>query len=1142
MIKGVPFSYEMPEVNPGTGTLPIEYQFVQDLPMGLSFDEQSREIMGTPVSALARTAYLYRATDSQGPTQRVAQKTTYITIEEPDPNSVENLVGRTGSLDRSIAARWNAPDNAIDAGVFQYRIEWKRTNVQTWQFGATTTVLEWISGSNLIRNKEYNIRVRAEGTPGNGPWATTRATPYNAPFLDTPSNLHETDQDNDDGAITLNFNYDSSDAQNFVDGFNIQWKGAGQSYSTERQASVSVSSYDLISSGERFYSYRLINLLSGNYAWRIEVIPNDLRHRVSAWLENGDGFSMGGDVAIDGPTNVSILYQSRTTSSFILAWRTAHSAGSDYQLQWKRATQNWSQASSQSIEVQSTAPNPTPIQNTTISGLLSGFTYNVRIRRVRSGNEFSQWVYATESTVGSTPSAPNLGNNVSFNAAEGVTTLISLPAASGSGTISYYASNVPDFISVNHTTRVATINPDIDQDDITFAWNASSSHGVDSIIITINITDAPTGAAPSFPSITPISCTAGEQCAFTFPTASGTPPITYVISPPAWASVAGRGFAGQAPGTPGTFTASISASNSSGTASATVTINVVAGEVDTEPVFAPDSGTHSATRGTSFSYTRPNATGGNAPVTYTVGSVVIPGVVVSTTGLSGTPTATGTYTVVWTATDSDDDDDEFTLTLTVSPPDTEPVFVPDSGTHSATRGTSFSYTRPNATGGNAPVTYTVGSVVIPGVVVSTTGLSGTPTATGTYTVVWTATDDDGDDDDFTLTLTVSPPDTEPVFAPDTGTDNATVGASKTYTRPNATGGNSPVVYTVGSVVIPGMIVSTTGLSGTPTALGEYTVVWTATDSDGDSNTFTLTLTVAAAQIAEPTSLHENSVGETTAQVDWTAPSPSTAVNGYTIRWRRSDVSGAAWSSISITSSATQHTITGLVSGASYDWQVKATTTTDGYTDSDYVDDSDGFTTEQQVAEPTGLHENSVGTTTAQVDWSAPSPFTGVNGYTIRWRRSDVSGAAWSSISITSSATQHTITGLVSGADYDWQVKATTTTSGYLDSDYVDDSDGFTTTIPTVAPPTGLSDTVLGRTSARVNWVAPTNTTGLIGYRVEWKKFTEFAWQAQNLQAATTQLTLTGLDAGSNYNWRVKSRGTTGYDDSAFVSDSFTTQA
>ena len=81
--------------------------------------------------------------------------------------------------------------------------------------------------------------------------------------------------------------------------------------------------------------------------------------------------------------------------------------------------------------------------------------------------------------------------------------------------------------------------------------------------------------APVLPAVSSITCYVGEYCSYTFPSASsGTAPISYRVSAPSWATTSGRGFSGTAPSSPGTYSASLNASNAYGNDSASLTIKI----------------------------------------------------------------------------------------------------------------------------------------------------------------------------------------------------------------------------------------------------------------------------------------------------------------------------------------------------------------------------------------------------------------------------------------------------------------------------------------------------------------------------------------------------------------------------------------
>ncbi len=89
------------------------------------------------------------------------------------------------------------------------------------------------------------------------------------------------------------------------------------------------------------------------------------------------------------------------------------------------------------------------------------------------------------------------------------------------------------------------------------------------------------------------------------------------------------------------------------------------------------------------------------------------------------------------------------------------------------------------------------------------------------------------------------------------------------------------------------------------------------------------------------------------------------------------------------------------------------------------------------------------------------------------------------------------------------------------------------------PPTGLFADNLNNTSARLNWNLMPNAVN--GYIVSYKKVGPGGWISKTKPAGTTSHTATGLLAGTNYQWRVRSRCAVGLSDWSEI-QTFTTLA
>ena len=254
-----------------------------------------------------------------------------------------------------------------------------------------------------------------------------------------------------------------------------------------------------------------------------------------------------------------------------------------------------------------------------------------------------------------------------------------------------------------------------------------------------------------------------------------------------------------------------------------------------------------ATVGTAYSGTV-TVSGGKG--TYTWGAVTgLPaGLKATASGatltISGTPTATGTATVALSVHDSatPEGTGTATLTLTVS----EPTLA--IGTNAATTakvGTTYSGTA-TVTGGNGTYTWAAATGLPAGLTTTTSAgtltISGTPTTAGTFTVGLSASDTESPAKTVTasLTITVSAPS---VTITTTALANGKVGTAYSATLA-ATGGTGTFTWSATGLP-PGLAISGSTISGTPTTAGSSTVTVTATSGSSSSMSFTLVINGAS---------------------------------------------------------------------------------------------------------------------------------------------------------------------------------------------------------------------------------------------------------------------------------------------------------
>ncbi|MEO8615904.1 MAG: putative Ig domain-containing protein [Luteolibacter sp.] len=153
------------------------------------------------------------------------------------------------------------------------------------------------------------------------------------------------------------------------------------------------------------------------------------------------------------------------------------------------------------------------------------------------------------------------------------------------------------------------------------------------------------------------------------------------------------------------------------------------------------------------------------------------------------------------------------------------------------------------TASGSPTSWSLSSGSLPAGVslnVNTGGLSGIPTATGTFTPVFTATNSIGTSAPQSVTLTIVNPPAPVITASQTAA--GTLNQSFSYT---VAASNNPTSWTLSSGTLPSGVTfnTTTGaLSGTPTVTGVFTPSFTATNAGGTSPAQSISITITNAAV------------------------------------------------------------------------------------------------------------------------------------------------------------------------------------------------------------------------------------------------------------------------------------------------------
>jgi hypothetical protein len=272
----------------------------------------------------------------------------------------------------------------------------------------------------------------------------------------------------------------------------------------------------------------------------------------------------------------------------------------------------------------------------------------------------------------------------------------------------------------------------------------------------------------------------------------------------------------------------------------------------------------------------------------------------------------------------------------------------------------------------------------------------------------------------------------------------------------------------------------------------------------------------------PTSVATGNINNTSAQLSWAAVAGS---SNYAVEYKAA--SATTWIVASASVWGTAYNLSGLQSGTLYDWRVRSNCGAGGT--SVYV--AAQFTTTGGAPAcnpPTGLSSGNITITSAQLSWSAALSAV---SYDVEYKAS--SSVSWIVAASGITATTYNLAGLAEATAYDWRVRAACGnigTSGYSTAQ-------FTTGSSTVVcnAPSGLLTGSITVSSAQLSWSAAANA---LSYDVEYKANTSANWLSLATGIQTATVSLTGLAAGTVYDWRVRTNcgdaGSSGYSVAQFT--------
>ena len=176
--------------------------------------------------------------------------------------------------------------------------------------------------------------------------------------------------------------------------------------------------------------------------------------------------------------------------------------------------------------------------------------------------------------------------------------------------------------------------------------------------------------------------------------------------------------------------------------------------------------------------------------------------------------------------------------------------------------------------------------------------------------------------------------------------------------------------------------------------------------------------------------------------------------------------------------------------------------------------------------PSGLASSAITTSGATLSWTAVS---GAVNYDVDYKLT--SASTWTNAVTTTTSTSVAVSGLTASTVYDWRVRTNCSggSSAYTVAQFT------TAAAASCGTVTGLTSSSVTSGGATVSW---TPLSGALNYDVDYKANTSSTWISAAAGTTSTSTSITGLSAGTLYDWRVRANcsGATG----AYSAAQFTT--
>ena len=277
-----------------------------------------------------------------------------------------------------------------------------------------------------------------------------------------------------------------------------------------------------------------------------------------------------------------------------------------------------------------------------------------------------------------------------------------------------------------------------------------------------------------------------------------------------------------------------------------------------------------------------------------------------------------------------------------------------------------------------------------------------------------------------------------------------------------------------------------------------------------ASTFSGASMLAKGEPSTPTSLTVGTVSSASVDLSWSLPKGSIAATDYIIQYQVNKAK--TWTTFVDGVNANKSTtITGLISGTAYNFQVAAKNKSGT---SSYTSAVSATTLAAAPDAPTSLTVGAITSSSIALSWTAPAANgAAITDYIIQ---SQPSGGSWVTFSDgTSTTASTTVTGLIGNTAYNFRVAAVNSVGTGSNSST---ASGTTSALVPDAP-TGLIIGDKTDTTTVLSWTAPANNgSAITGYTIQ-TSLDNSTWSTFGTSAIAST-TVTGLSKGTLYYFKV----------------------